>query len=557
MDLKTEVQKIIQGQVLDDEQTLTTFSKDASIFAIKPKLVVSPLNTQDISSLVNLINKNPKSKITLTPRAAGTCMSGGSLTESIVLDMTKHFNKVIEITESTAITQPGVFYRDFEKETLKKNLLLPCYTSSRELNTVGGMVGNNSAGEKTLSYGQTERYVKNLKMVFSDGNEYIVTPLTKTELDKKIAQKDFEGKLYKNIWDLIQDNQKIISQSPPDTSKNSTGYNLWKVWDGKIFDLTKLITGSQGTLGIVTEIEFNLVHPKPISYTIVLTLHDLKQLDKLINQVLTHNPESFECYDDQTLKAASSYLADLVKDFKNSNGISSYIKLIPEFLMKVRKQFPPLVLLAEFTGDTDKEVLEKCHQTVKTLSEFKIQAQILKTKDAEKYWIIRRQSFNLLRLHTQGKRTAPFIDDIIVNPIHLEEFLPKLDEILKPYEGKLTYTLAGHIGNGNFHIIPLMDFSDKSSVELIPEVSEKVFDLVFSFKGSMAAEHNDGLVRGPYLEKMYGEQVYQLFKEVKEIFDPNNIFNPNKKVDATFEYSLGHINTEGKETFPLDYINKK
>ena len=162
----------------------------------------------------------------------------------------------------------------------------------------------------------------------------------------------------------------------------------------------------------------------------------------------------------------------------------------------------------------------------------------MSTKDAEKFWVIRRQSFGLLKNHTKGMRTAPFIDDIIVNPEHLPEFLPKLDKIFEPYTDKIIYTLAGHIGNGNFHIIPLMDFSRDDTKEIIRDLSEQVFKLVFEYKGSMAAEHNDGLVRGIYLEQMYGKEVYELFREVKEIFDPNRIFNPNKKVDATFKYSF-------------------
>ena len=143
--------------------------------------------------------------------------------------------------------------------------------------------------------------------------------------------------------------------------------------------------------------------------------------------------------------------------------------------------------------------------------------------------------------YSKGKKASSFIDDIIVKPEFLPQFLPKLNALIEPYKDKMVYTLAGHIGDGNFHIIPLMDLAKEDVRAAVPELMEKVFKLVFEYQGSMSAEHNDGLIRGPYLPQMYGNDVYQLFKKVKEIFDPKNIFNPHKKTDATFEYSLSHM----------------
>ncbi len=518
MDLKLPIQSLVKGEVTDDQTALDNFSHDASIFELTPQLIMAPKDSEDIKTLVKYINSHPNLNLSLTPRAAGTDMSGAAICDSIILDMTKYFNKILEVGENSATTQPGVFYRDFEKETLKDNLLLPCYTSSREICTVGGMVANNSAGEKSLEYGQTKDYVKALTVILADGNEVKMYPLTKQELHKKITQDDLEGQIYEQIWQLIKENHDLITKAKPQTSKNSTGYLLWEVYNEDKFDLSKLVVGSQGTLGVITEIEFKLVTPKPFSYTLVITLEDLKILDQLIKQVLTFQPESFECFDDKTLEAA--------------------IKFMPEVASEVSSSPIPLVLLAEFTGSSDQEALLQAESAQKALS---VKTKILKTSEAKNYWKIRRESFNLLRQHSQNMKAAPFIDDIIVNPEHLEEFLPKLNTILDQYKTKLVYTMAGHIGNGNFHIIPLMDLSNPEVRKIIPEISEKIFDLVFEFKGSMSAEHNDGLVRGPYLTKMYGEQTYQLFKKVKNIFDPQNIFNPHKKTDATFEYSYEHL----------------
>lgn len=549
MPLKEEIKRVIKGDVIDDPESLETFSKDASIFVLKPTLIIAPKDSEDIEKVVQFINDHPELNLTLTPRAAGTCMSGGPLSESIVLDMTKYLDKVIKVGDDSATTEPGVYYRNFEKETLKKDLLLPCYTSSRELNTVGGMVGNNSAGEKTLSYGQTERWIKELKVVFADGKEYLVKPLSKAELEHKIKEDSFEGNIYRQIWNLIERNWDLIKKHEPQTSKNSTGYYLWNVWDPetKIFDLNKLIVGSQGTLGVVSEITFKLIKPKTARAMLEIELGSLDQLDKVVNDVLEYKPESFECFDNQTIKFSYKFIPDFKKDFKKHNSDPTQLKLLPGFMGALFRRLPKIVLIAEFTGDTESEVTEQATKANESLKKFsKITTRVVASNDEEKYWILRRDSFNILRHHS-GKtlRTAPFIDDIIVNPKVLPHFLPKLQKVLSPYKKKIIYTIAGHIGNGNFHIIPLMDMNKPEIRSLVPEIQEKVFSLVFEFGGSMAAEHNDGLVRGAFLEKMYGSEMLNLFKAVKKIFDPNNIFNPNKKAFATSEYSLAHMSGGG------------
>ncbi len=542
MSLKDDLHKFFTGEIVDDEKTLELFSTDASIFKIKPKIIAYPQNSEDIENLVNYITKNPTKKLFITPRSAGTCMSGGAIGESIILEMTNYFNRIKKFGEDYVVVQPGVFYRDFEKATLEKDLLLPCFTASRELNTVGGMVGNNSAGEQTLSFGQTERYVKALKVVLADGKEYEIKPLNKAELDKKMAQKDFEGKIYREIYNLIEDNYELIKEAKPKVSKNSSGYLLWKVWDHETFDLTKIFTGSQGTLGVVTEITFHLVKPKHNKVLLAMNLNKIDNLDQIVNQVLEFHPESFECYDDQTLGYAVRFLKEISEKFKLNSKAEVYKSFIPEIIYKWFNALPKLVLLANFASTDKNAALKQAGETQKSLAKFNLKSKIIDNdKEAEKYWVIRHESFSLLRHHALHMRSAPFIDDIIVKPEKLPEFLPKLNTLISKYQNKMIYTVAGHIGDGNFHIIPLMDFTKEDVRAIVPELSKEVFDLVFEYGGSMSAEHNDGLMRGPYLEKMFGENIYQLFKEVKQIFDPNNIFNPHKKIDATFEYSLAHM----------------
>jgi len=210
--------------------------------------------------------------------------------------------------------------------------------------------------------------------------------------------------------------------------------------------------------------------------------------------------------------------------------------------------FPKLILLAEFAGGDEVEINKQCIKLREKIKNFKLKIHITKSEmEANKYWDIRRESFALLRKHIKGKSTAPFIDDIIVRPEFLPKFLPELNVILNKYD--LTYTIAGHAGEGNFHVIPLMDFKRSDTAKIIMELSEKVYNLVIKYHGSITAEHNDGIIRTPYLEKMYGQKMIKIFSEIKEIFDSKNIFNPGKKVaiasvGGTKEYMVTHIAVE-------------
>jgi len=550
MHIENKLREIFRGEVTHDEKVLDEFSRDASIFEIKPRVVVSPKDKDDVENLVRFVSENKayENSLSLTPRSAGTDMSGGPLTESIAVDFLKHFQGILNIDKEnkTATVLPGTFYRDFETATLEKDLLLPCYTASRDLNTMGGMVANNSGGEKTLKYGKTEDYVESLKVVFSDGVERVVKPLTKDELDKKISKGGFEGDLYGKVWNLIQENEEVIKKAKPKVSKNSAGYYLWNVWNGKIFDLTKLIVGSQGTLGIVTEVKFKLVKPKKHSTLLVMFLRDFSNLSEIVRKILLHKPESFESYDDQTTKIAFKFMPAMIKFMGAKNLISLGLKFWPEALMTLTGGLPKLVMVAEFTGDSEEEIYSKANKAKSDVKGLCAKTRITKNDaEEEKYWTIRRQSFNLLRHHVQGKHTAPFIDDISVRPEFLPKFLPRLQKIMGHYD--ILYTIAGHIGDGNFHIIPLMNFKRPDFEKIIRNLSKEVYDLVLEFEGSITGEHNDGLIRTPFLSQMYGDKIVSLFGEIKGIFDPKNIFNPGKKVSVgkgkagSLDYVFKHL----------------
>lgn len=545
--LLTELKSLVKGEVLQDENILQTFSHDASIFEVKPSIVTFPIDSKDIENIVSFVNKHKKEnpKLSITARAASTDMGGGGLNDSIILSFTQHFNKFIGIDGNLATTQPGVYYRDFEKITLEHDLIFPSYPVSKDICAIGGIVNNNSGGEKSLEYGKTENYVKKMKMVLADGNEYIFEAIDEKELQKKLLLENFEGEIYRRMYTLISKNYDEIKAAKPKVSKNSAGYFLWNIYDKekKTFDLTKLFVGAQGTLGIMTEASIKLEPVKKHSEMLVVFMQDkdMANLGDIINAVLPMKPESFETYDDNTLKLAVRYFPEFAKKLGARNIISTAFHFLPEFLMVLRGGIPKLILQIELTGNNIDDLKDKITQLKNALLPFKLNMRIAGNEmQSKKYWLIRRESFNLLRKKIKDKHTAPFIDDFVVAPQYLPQFLPKLNEILSKYPS-LIYTVAGHMGDGNFHIIPLMNIAEKSQRDIIPVLGQEVYDLVFEYHGSTTGEHNDGLVRSPYLKQMYGDKIYELFEKTKEIFDPLNIFNPGKKIGSNLEYSMKHI----------------
>jgi FAD/FMN-containing dehydrogenase len=548
-DIKTELKKRgFKGELDDSAAAKELYSHDASMFELRPELVVMPEDSKDIQTLVKLVSEKKKGmpELSVTARSAGTDMAGGAINESIIVDFNKHLTKIESVSSTEAQTQPGVFYRDFEKETLKHGALMPSYPASRDLASVGGMVANNSGGEKSLEYGKVKDFVNELHVVFADGNEYVVKPIKGDELKKKLAQTDYEGSIYKRVYDLCEAHYDEIKAAKPQVSKNSMGYTLWEVWDREtgVFDLTKLIVGSEGTLGFVTDIKYRLVPHRPHSGLLVLFMHNIDDLGELIPKILEHKPATFESFDDATLWLSIRFMPSFLKLLGWKRFIHLLITLIPDGLQLLRG-IPKLILMVEFNGETEDEVRQKVKALHRELKGYRARYEINGFEEdptegkSEKFWIMRRYSFQLLRSKVKDKHTAPYIDDLIVPPKHLVEFMPQLQKIIKKY--KLFATIAGHMGDGNFHIIPLMKIEDPKEREKIQPSQKEVNDLVLKYGGSLSGEHNDGLVRGPWLEAQFGKQIVGLFRDVKHIFDPENIFNPHKKSDANWDYSYSHI----------------
>ncbi len=551
-----------KGDIEIAEDVLKKYSTDWSLFSVPPTAVVFPKDEEDIKVLVKWIHEEKKKnpQLSLTVRSAGTDMTGGPLNTGVIIDVTRYLSGTSSISENVSDTpvshtytiaaevsvHAGTYYRDFEKVTLAKSYVMPAYPASKDMCAVGGMVGNNSAGERSLKYGQNKDFVRALKVVLRDGNAYDIHPLTKSQLDAKIAQGDFEGNLYKEAWELIRDNYEFIQSRRPITTKNSAGYLLWDVLQAPsinafvrgegYFDMTKFFVGAQGTTGIITEVTYGLVPYESASDMLLIYIKDLATVPELVQVLMQSDVEMLEMYDDNTFKIGIKFFKDFLKDKGFFGSLRYILRFIPEAWSVLMHGVPKLIVMAEYVSNDTVTLREEVMKAQKSISHMNLHSRVI-TRDEgeEKFWDFRHDSFKILTEHSTasrnagvGTRTAPFIDDIAVNPEYLPEYLPKLIEILDEY--KLVYTIAGHLGNGNFHIIPLMDMTLPENKKKIIEITDRVYTLALSYKGTLTAEHNDGIIRTPYLEQQFGSGMVALFEKTKKIFDPQNIFNPGKKV---------------------------
>lgn len=537
------LRKKLKGEVSTTLVDRRAVQHDASIFELTPDIVVRPKTVSDIEHLVRFVfnHKLLYPKLSITPRAAGTDMSGGAIGSSIVVDMTTHFNAITKLSGPLLSVQPGTYVRDIDPLLLDKGLQLGSAPASRALCTIGGMVGNNSGGEQSLRYGNTDRSIRSLDVVLADGNTYTIKPLTKKQLDRKIAERTYEAELYRRTYELIEANYDLIHNARPKVNKNSMGYNLWAVWSREtgIFDLTQLFTGSQGTLGVITDITIEAVPKAPHSGLLLAFLPSLRHLGDVVETIMRHKPATFEGFDDITFNLGIRYF----KTFRRQLGTKEYLRQQAHLLKSIAKfkgHLPNILLMIEFDGKTQAEVIKKITALHTDLKKFRIRMDIEASESASApFWQIRRAALSLLRNQIKGRYAAPFIDDLTVNPKYLPQFIPELRKVIRKY--KLPATIQGHFGDGNFHIIPLMDITGTKEQAKLEPILRELIPIVLKYGGTLAGEHNDGMVRGSWLPAVFGMEMFELFKQTKEIFDPLYLFNPHKKTDASWEFSMSHI----------------
>jgi FAD/FMN-containing dehydrogenase len=542
-DLVTGLRHGLKGEIDVSLKTRQRFSRDASVFEMLPDAVYAPQTSEDIRRLVayTMTNKHLHPGLSITPRGGGTDMTGGAINSSIILDMTPHFTEFKTVNNTELQVQPGAAARDIETFLAKQGRMLGSMPASRAWCTIGGMVANNAGGEQSLRYGNTQHAIKELNVILADAHEYIIKPLTKRQLDAKMAKTTFEGAVYAGLFELIEDNYDLIRNARPKTRKLSMGYNLWDVWDRDtgIFDLTQLFAGSQGTLGIITDITLKTEPKAPHTGVLVLYLNSQKHLGHIIETVSAHKPAVFEGFDDLTFELGIKHFDVFKKQLGSAQWLKQQASLLAS-IARFKGHIPRMTLLVEFDGASLGEVAAKISALQNDLKIYNLKSEVAGSeKESGRFWQIRRASFRLLSEHIHDKYAAPFIDDLVVPPKHLPEFLPKLRRILRSHN--LPITIAGHFGDGNLHMLPLVDMKSERERLKLEQVMRDTIPLILEYDGALAGEHNDGMIRGPWLPAVFGDEMFQLFRDTKELFDPLYIFNPHKKTDASWATGMKYF----------------
>ena len=473
--------------VFSDDWTRTIYSVDASHCIIKPSIVSFPSNEYDVQKICAHTYAH---SIPVTCRGAGTGLLGQSLSTGIVLDFTKKMNKVLDIEDDYVVVQPGVVKAVLDKELAKRNKFIPPDPASSNYCTIGGMLANNSSGPHGLGFGSIINYVKRVEVVYSNGTTGFADQHSHdNKIDKMVK---YVSSLNLNLKDHY-----------PNVSKNSSGYRLDAVFENGPINPQNIFVASEGTLGVVTSCKISMLDVPEKKSLVILEFENILHAAQVVPLILKFRPVAVELLDRGTI----------IEGWKTEHSENKNSCL----------------MFVEFYGN-DNNFYQNVHSFEDTLGN---KAKILESgydiKSVARAWSERRNSLNgAMKKCIGSRRPAGIIEDTVVHPELLHDYLVFLLELLAQY--KLDYVVYGHAGNGNLHLRPLIDFASKDSSVLMDVLADKVFRHVCRINGSISGEHGDGMLRTKYIPMMYGSKMYEVFKQIKSIFDDKNIMNPGKKI---------------------------
>lgn len=531
------LQEHLVGEVITSADARKYFSTDGSVFAVTPSIIVYPRNENDVRKAARFTWQLAERGriIPMTARGSGTDQGGGALGSGIMMVFPAHMNRILELDGKTGLVtiEPGINYGKLQQALHTHGRFLPPFPSSIEFCTVGGAIANNAAGEKTLKYGSTRDFVNSLRVVLANGEVIETKRLSKRELNKKLGLSTFEGEVYRGLDALLEENHNLLDRLDLNVTKNSAGYDLQDVKrkDGS-FDLTPLMVGSQGTLGIVTEAVIKTEPHNPNSTLIAAFFDDLQVAEQAVLELraLSDSPSALEVVDQNLLDFIDQHHPNQLK------GI-------------VEKPFHKLIILIEFDNVSDRVQKRMAKKATKILERYDITYRV-ETDDFQKeqLWKIRHSAAAVIS-HTEGNSKAlPIIEDGVVPVERFTDYIHGVYELFEKYH--LRVAIWGHAGNANLHMQPFLDLSQVGDRQRIFKIIDDYYRMVIGMGGSTSGEHNDGRLRAPYLQELYGPEVYELFQKVKQVFDPYKTLNPGVKIDVTIEdikpllrneYSMEHL----------------
>ena len=541
------------GEIRIDQLTRTLYSTDASAYQETPLAVAFPKNDSDIVALVKLAGDLG---VGLIPRTAGTSLAGQVVGAGIVVDVSRHFTRILEINseEKWVRVQPGVIRDELNRELESHGMLFGPETSTSNRAMIGGMVGNNSCGSNSVVYRSTRDHTLEIKAVLSDGSQATFKAVDQKQFaDNSGPENSLESTIYRNTKAILADpevREEIKREFPkPEIPRRNTGYAIDLLMDAaavdpssdKDFDFCKLLAGSEGTLCFITEVKLNcLPLPPPVSGLQCAHFESVDQALRATQIAVRHSPYAVELIDHFILEGAARNIE------QRANAVFVDGK-------------PGAILVTEIRGQSESEVraaTDRLESELKS-AELGYSYPVLIGDETTKVWQLRKAGLGIVANVPGDEKPCAVIEDTAVAVADLPEFIREFNTILETRFG-LQCVHYAHAGSGEIHLRPILNLKTQKGNEQFREVAAAIAVLVKKYKGSLSGEHGDGRLRGEFLESMIGEQNYQLIKRVKQIWDPNNVFNPNKIVDtppmnAQLRYAPGQQTRDLETVFDFSH----
>jgi FAD/FMN-containing dehydrogenase/Fe-S oxidoreductase len=527
----------IAGDIYLDEHHRALYSTDASLYQIEPLAVIAPRTRDDVVVAMQAAADN---RVPLVARGSGTSLSGQSIGAGIVVDFSKYMNRIIELDPRlcTARVEPGVVLDQLNAAAKTHGLQFgPDVATSNRAN-ICGMIGNNSAGARSIRHGKTVDHVISLEALAADCSTARLRPLSLDELAREQARGDRWGAAYREVTRVVAENRDEIIRRFPAILRRVSGYNLDEFvaecrnrlvpppsiervrrveserYPGADFNLAKLIVGAEGSLACVTEALVHLVPLPARRGVVVLEFDSLTAAVASIGPVLACRPSAAEILDGQIIRLAEKSL-----EYRH------YLDFVTGR--------PESLLLVEFSGESDDEVrrqADDCCAQLRGQRGLQNVMQALDPKLCDHIWACRKATMPLLYAIPGLRKPIAFVEDAAVDPARLPEFVARFRDILA--RAGTDGAFYGHASVGCLHIRPLLNAADRGDLARLEQISRDVCDLVLEFHGAMSGEHGDGLARSYLNERLFGTEIYTAFKQIKAAFDPVNILNPGKVVDG-------------------------
>ncbi len=533
-EILTKLSQDLEGQLFYDDLHRSIYATDASVYRELPLAVCYPKNESDLKILIHFAGKH---EIGLIPRTAGTSLAGQCVGNGIVVDVSRHFNKILKIDPEnhTAVVQPGIIRDDLNRELQKYNLFFGPNTSTSNRCMIGGMVGNNSSGTTSIKYGSTRDKLIKLKCLLSDGNTAEFSSVSSEEFQRKSNLNSLEGTIYKKLYNLLSPaevQQEIREKFPKETiHRRNTGYAIDTLISTEVFsetekalNLCSLLAGSEGTLAFTTEstLQLDMIPP---TYSALVAAHFSSIEDCMLAVVPCMESDLYTC------EMMDKIILDCTKQSLKYKENRFFIEGDPK-----------AILMLELRSKTAEDLEVQIRILLERLNASKLTyaLPVLKDEQIDQAMELRKAGLGLLGNMIGDKKAVACIEDTAVALPDLANYISEFSQIMKSHGQDAVY--YAHAGAGELHLRPILDLKKQEDVKLFRTITEEVADLVKKYRGSMSGEHGDGRLRAEFIEFMIGSKNYKILKSVKNTFDPKNIFNPGKIVDApAMDTSLRYI----------------